>query len=86
VVKIRPVYLDEYAPAVQLGQTGMSRERFDVLLSSLPFTHQPDTRPSSCSSEDYRWMLVNDFVQNFNAHRAQRFSPSDRIFVDESMS
>jgi Transposase IS4 len=31
-------------------------------------------------------MLVNDFIQRFNAHRVQRFSPSDRICVDESMS
>jgi hypothetical protein len=64
----------------------MWRERFDELLSSLRFIHQPEMRPSSCSSEDYRWMLVNDFVQNFNAHRAQRFSPPDRICVDESIS
>jgi hypothetical protein len=31
-------------------------------------------------------MLIDNFVKNFNEHRASYFSPSDTICVDESMS
>ena len=36
-------------------------------------------------SETYRWKLVDDFIQNFNQHRASHFQPCERICVDESM-
>jgi hypothetical protein len=38
------------------------------------------------SHETYRWMLLQDFVDNFNEHRATTFNASDLICVDESMS
>jgi Transposase IS4 len=50
------------------------------------FSDQPQTRPVDMSSEEYRWKLVDDFVQNFNDYRATTFSPSERICVDESIS
>ena len=31
-------------------------------------------------------MLVDDFIDNFNAHRVKRYFPSDSICVDKSMS
>ncbi len=37
-------------------------------------------------SEAYRWMQVEDFVKNFNEHRASFFSPDWMICVDESIS
>ena len=38
------------------------------------------------SSESFRWKLVDDFVTNFNLHRATMFVPSDSICVDASIS
>ena len=38
------------------------------------------------SSEKYRWMLVDDHIQNFNNHRAKIYYPSQVICVDESIS
>ena len=38
------------------------------------------------SYERYRWMCVDDFVQNFNKHRAKNFEPGQHICVDESIS
>ena len=38
------------------------------------------------SSENYRWMLVSDFVDRYNRHRARFFNPSSKICVDESIS
>eukprot|EP00977_Amphora_coffeiformis_P022944 scaffold11978_cov153-Amphora_coffeaeformis.AAC.1 len=37
------------------------------------------------SSEDYRWMLVDDFVSFINVEREKFFNPSSELCVDESM-
>jgi Transposase IS4 len=50
------------------------------------FSKRPSERPDNVSSEAYRWMFVEDFVQNFNRHRQDFFSPSWQVCVDESMS
>ena len=38
------------------------------------------------SSSAHRWMLIDDFVNAINEHRASYFEPSDLICGDESMS
>ena len=76
----------KYIPAAQLGETGLSRNRYDTLWRHIRFGVQPLVRPSVLSSEIYRWTLVQIFIHNFNEHRQQFFSPSDLICVDESMS
>ena len=38
------------------------------------------------SHEEWRWMLVQDFVDNFNDHREKFFYTSWLICVDESIS
>ena len=80
------VTTNKYIPAPSFGQTGMPRKRFDDLWMCIRFSEQPPNRPSEMTSEQYRWRLVDDFVKNFNKHRAQNFFPSDEICVDESMS
>ena len=81
------VTTNKYIPAPSFGQTGMPRKRFDDLWMCIRFSEQPPNRPSEMTSEQYRWRLVDDFVKNFNEHRAQNFfPPSDEICVDESMS
>ena len=73
-------------PAPSFGLTGMPRKWFDDLWMCIRFSEQPPNRPSDMTSEQYCWRLVDDFVKNFNEHRAQNFFPSDEICVDESMS
>ena len=80
------VTTNKYIPAPSFGQTGMPRKRFDDLWMCIRFSEQPPNRPSEMTSEQYRWRLVDDFVKNFNEHRAHNFFPSDEICVDESMS
>ena len=43
-------------------------------------------RPEGMTSEQHRWRLIDDFVDHFNEHRAQFFSPSTYICSDESLS
>jgi hypothetical protein len=38
------------------------------------------------SSEKYRWLLVDRFVERFNDYRASTFILSDYICIDEPMS
>ncbi len=76
----------KYRPAPAFGRCGMPRHRFDILFTAIKWSHQPDERPDDMTSEAYRWQLVKDFVKRFNSHRATRYSPSESICVDESMS
>lgn len=76
----------KYIPAPSFGKTGMSRDRFDDLWKCLRWSYQPSERPHEMTSEQYRWMLVDDFVNTFNEHRAATVQPSETICVDESIS
>ena len=77
----------KYIDAHSLGsRTGMGRDRFDDIFSCIRFSHHPDARPEGMSTQTYRWMLIKDFVVQFNEHRQTQFTPSDLLIVDESMS
>lgn len=75
----------KYIPAPMFGKM-MSRNRFDDLWRCIRFSDQPSVRSADMTAEQYRWRLVDDFVKEFNDHRASTFSPSERICVDESIS
>ena len=75
-----------YMTAPAFGKTGMPRNRFDDIMRCLCFSSRPSTRPDGMSSETYRWKLIDDFVDNYNKHRASTFVPSHLVCVDESMS
>ena len=77
------VTTNKYIPAPSFGLTGMPWKWFDDLWMCIRFSEQPPNRPSDMTSEQYRWRLVDDFVKNFNEHRAQNFFPLDEICVDE---
>jgi Transposase IS4 len=78
---------NKYIPAPSIGtRTGMSRNRYDIIIKCLVWSFQPPTRPEGMSSEEHRWMLVTDFVNNLNEHKKNYFIPSTLICVDESMS
>ena len=77
----------KYVPAANFGEkTGMSRDRFEVLLRYMVWSKQPQVRPEGMSHEAYRWTLVEDFVKNFNEHQAQFFCPSWHMCADKSIS
>jgi hypothetical protein len=76
----------KYRPAPAFGKTGMGRKRFDDLWGAITFSEQPGTRPDGMSSEQYRWLLVDGFVDKFNEYRKNYFVPSHTICVDESIS
>ena len=76
---------NKYIPAPKLGQTGMTRDRFDNLMSCYRMGQQPATRPQGMSDAEYRWMLINNAIDRFNEHGESCFHPSDSICTDESM-
>ena len=65
------VTTNKYIPAPSFGITGMPRKQFDNLWMCIRFSEH--NRPSDMTSEQYCWRLVDDFVKNFNEHRAQKF-------------
>jgi len=75
-----------YIPPPSLGWTGMPRQRFEDLFQYMEWSEQPDERPEGMPADQYRWMLVDDFVSRFNTHRVTHFSPLHLICVDESIS
>ncbi len=78
--------IHEFEPPPNLGKTGMSRDRFDHLMQSIRFSQQPNDRPSDLTHERWSWMLVDDFVNNFNTWRQSNFIPGELLCIDESMS
>jgi Transposase IS4 len=74
-------------PPANFGRvTGMSRQRFDDLLRHMVWSEQPKERPPEMSHEEWRWSLVQDFVDNFNDHREAFYFASWLICADESIS
>jgi hypothetical protein len=64
----------------------MSKHRFYDLFWAVRWSNQPPAPGDTESFEQYHWKLVDDIVTNVNNHRANYFSLSDCICVDESMS
>jgi Transposase IS4 len=65
----------------------MTQDRFHALFKWIVWSVQLPQHPEGMSSEAYsRRMLIQDFILNFNEHRAQYFHPGWQICVDESMS
>ena len=64
---------NKYIPAPSFGLTGMPWKRFNDLWMCIRFSDQPCNCPSEMTSEQYHWRLVDDFIKNFNEHRAQFF-------------
>jgi Transposase IS4 len=70
----------KYIHSPQFGiRTGMCHNRFEEIWMNLVFSAQPDECPDDMSSVMYRWMLVDDFVDNFNQQRHTHFRPSELV-------
>jgi hypothetical protein len=76
----------KYMAPVNLAATGMSRHRFDDIWGCLTFSIQPPNRPPGMSSASYRWLLVDDFVSDYNKHRQLRFRPSELVRISHALS
>lgn len=76
----------KYWPVASFGQTGMSRDCFEILFWYVCLSYQPTCWPPGMRSKEWQWMLVRDFVKQFNEHHAANFIPSSRICVDKSTS
>ena len=75
----------KYLPSYDLRATGMSRNRFDDIWYAVRWSRQPPEQPDGMSSERYRWMLVEDFVANYNDYRKRTFLPGGHLEADETV-
>jgi hypothetical protein len=77
----------KYLPPMAFGSfCGFSRDRYDAIFKHHRWSHQPETCPEGMSSEEYRWLLVEPFVDIVNDHREKFFKPSSVLCADESFS
>ena len=76
----------KYEVPANIRTTGMTRPRFDKLWRCNRFSEHPLQMPDGMSSEKYCWLLIDVFVDQSNMHHARTFVPSERFFVDESIS
>jgi hypothetical protein len=60
----------KYIPAPDLGATGMARHRFEDIMRYVRWSDQPDKRAEGMGFKKHQWLLVDNFVQQFNAHRS----------------
>ncbi len=77
--------MSKYILAPQFGATGMSRNRFDDLMSYVPFSYQP-TEQGELSSVHYRWLFGPSFADAINRQRETAVMPSEANCIDESIS
>ena len=75
----------KYTAAPCFGRTGMGRDRFVDILRHVRFSWQPDTQ-GELTSVQWRWALVEEFVDSINSHIEQHVTPSDLLCVEESIS
>ena len=75
----------KYLPSYDLCATGMLRNRFDDIWYAVRWSRQPPEQPDGMSSERYRWMLVEDFVANYNDYRKRTFLPGGHLEADETV-
>jgi hypothetical protein len=74
-----------YLPSHNLNATGMSHNRFEDIWYAVRWSRQPPEQPVGMSSEWYRWMLVDNFVENINAYRQRTFVPGDHLEADKKV-
>jgi len=77
--------ISKYIPAIDLRKTQMTRNRWEEIWYEFQTSRQPLDCPPDMSPEAYRWLLIEDFIANFNKHRKEMFCPGSRIEADESM-
>ena len=78
--------ISKYIDTPKFGEKTGMRHRFDELFTSIRNSNELDTHSEGMSHEKYKWMLVDDFVDEFNNHRASKYYPSEWICADESIS
>ena len=79
--------VSRFVDAPKFGsRTGMRRGRFGAIWSCIRFSECPEERHSGIKSMAHRWILVDDFIEEFNDYRSESYSHLDRLCVDELTS
>ena len=73
----------KYIKPPGIRETGLMRPRLDHLWSCIRFSIQQQPRQKMMNMKEWEWQLINDQIENFNRHRLERLSISERLCVDE---
>jgi len=72
----------KFLPSYNLRKMRMMHNCFDHIWCNVRWSHQPPAQPDGISSEQYRWMLVEDFVTSYNNHCTRTFKQGCRFKAD----
>jgi hypothetical protein len=74
----------EFLPSYNLCAMGLLRNCFEDIWYAVRWSQQPPKQPSGMSSEQYYWMLIDDFVANINRHCVSMFVPGNEVEDNET--
>jgi hypothetical protein len=74
-----------YLLSHNLNAMGMSRNCFKEIWYTVQWSRQPPEQPVGMSSEQYRWMLVDNFVENINAYCQRTYFPGNHLEADKTV-
>jgi hypothetical protein len=69
----------KYIEPNDLSRTGMTRHRYEEMLSAWEFSACPDEKPDGMTYQQWAWSKLDGFVTRFNEHRAAKYSPTESI-------
>jgi hypothetical protein len=75
----------KYLPSNDLCATGMLCNRFNDRWYAIRWYCQPPQQQDGILSEQYRWMLVNDFVANIDEYRLRLFYPGNHLEANDTI-
>ena len=64
---------------------GMGHIMHEDTGASLRWIYHPKESSARILSAKHAWVLVDDFVKDFNNHSLTNFNPVSKIYADESM-
>ena len=64
----------------------INKSKVQLSVAMHTFFKTEEVKSGRDEHEEREWQLVNDHIENFNRHRLERLSPSERLCVDEIFS
>ena len=75
----------KYLPLVNLKAMGISCNCWEDIWYAIRWSRQPSDKPPEMSSERFWWLLVDNFITNFNVHNFSTFYPGVELEADKPM-
>jgi hypothetical protein len=72
--------------AQDFSRTGMTRHRFEEMLSAWEFSDAPNEKPDGMPYLKYAWLKLDVFIKRFNKHMVTKYHSTEQLCIDKSFS